>query len=202
MRRFRHGMARGKKRSEYNCWQTMIARCHRKTASGYPGYGAKGIVVCDRWRHSFENFYADMGDKPGKNYSIDRIDNRGKYSPENCRWASIEQQNGNKSNVHFVEVGGAMMPIAKAAVVTGQNANALYTRYARGERGNDLFVRRREENIMVDLNGETIPLKDAAKKIGIVYGTLYYRYKKGDRGTALFRKPSSVGYRSVSVGVV
>lgn len=79
----------------YRRWYGMMHRCYRETATGYHRYGGRGIRVCDRW-HSFEHFYADMGEAPSA-LSLDRINNDGNYEPENCRWATAKQQANNRS---------------------------------------------------------------------------------------------------------
>ena len=72
----------------------MILRCHHPDHGSYRIYGARGIKVCQRWRDDFQNFLADMGERPeGK--TLDRIDPNGNYEPSNCRWATIKQQRAN-----------------------------------------------------------------------------------------------------------
>jgi hypothetical protein len=75
----------------YTSWVLMIQRCTNPKATGYAKYGGRGITVCDRWRYSFENFYADMGERPeGK--TIHRLDSDGNYKPGNCKWATPQEQ--------------------------------------------------------------------------------------------------------------
>ena len=81
-------------------YRNMVRRCTKTDDKDFPDYGGRGITVCERW-NSFDNFIADMGDKP-VGYSLDRKDNSKGYSPDNCRWASPREQalNTRKNNAH------------------------------------------------------------------------------------------------------
>jgi hypothetical protein len=109
----------GKRKSpEFNTWALMIQRCTNPKNKVFPLYGGRGILVCDEWRDNFQKFFDDMGPKPSKYYSIDRIDNSLGYSPDNCRWAHAENQANNRRNNRLIEYQGEKMTIREAMNVS------------------------------------------------------------------------------------
>jgi len=84
------------RRKTYQAWYNMIQRCHNEKDPGYVKYGAAGVMVCDRWRKSFNNFREDMGLVPDYEASLDRINPWGDYEPNNCRWAYWVEQSRNQ----------------------------------------------------------------------------------------------------------
>jgi hypothetical protein len=101
---------------EYEAWCAMKERCYTPSVSSYPNYGGKGITVCDRWVNDFAAFYKDMGKKPTPKHSLDRFPNvNGNYEPSNCRWATMKQQQGNRTNNKWIEYKGEKMILADFA---------------------------------------------------------------------------------------
>ena len=111
----------------------MKARCVVPSASGYENYGGRGIVVCDRWLNSFENFLADMGERPSKAHSIDRYpDNDGNYEPSNCRWATRKQQTRNTRANRRISFCGETLCVAEWAERVGIHCDTIYDRLKLG----------------------------------------------------------------------
>lgn len=97
----KHGL---RKHPLYKIWYAMKDRCHNKNCIAYKNYGGRGIKVCDEWKNDFKKFY-DWANENGykRNLSIDRINNNGNYEPNNCRWATSEEQGNNKRNNIFIK---------------------------------------------------------------------------------------------------
>ncbi len=131
MSTLRHGHTyRGKVSRAYKTWMGLRSRCEYKRHPQYHNYGARGIRVCDRWRQ-FENFLADMGEPP-EGMSIDRINNDGDYSPDNCRWATIVEQRRNTRINVLLTFRGKEQCVAAWAEEVGLSRKTLQTRLRRG----------------------------------------------------------------------
>lgn len=115
-------------------WSDMKRRCENPSRRGYANYGGRGIRVCDRWLHGdgvrngFACFLADMGARPSSNHQIDRIDNDGDYTPENCRWVHRNGQNYNKRNTYRFTVFGCEHTLESAELAFGISRKTIYHR--------------------------------------------------------------------------
>ena len=118
--------------TEYRIWRGMKVRCENERSKYFNNYGARGVSIHDRWKDSFEQFYQDMGPRPSKDHSLDRIDNNGNYEPSNCKWSTKKEQNNNKRNNTLVEYNGKIQTVAQWASEYNLNYNTLFYRLARG----------------------------------------------------------------------
>lgn len=117
---------------EYTTWSSMIKRCTNPKDESYHNYGGRGIRVCDRWLHAFENFYADMGPRTSNSHSVDRRDNDGNYEPGNCYWATKEEQDNNRRTNRIVYFKDKKYTIAQLSKEYGIEYGTLLQRLNRG----------------------------------------------------------------------
>lgn len=118
--------------AEYVAWVGIKGRCLNTENKNYSNYGGRGIGIDDRWAESFENFLDDMGNKPTPSHSIDRIDNDGNYSLENCRWATKKVQARNRRITRTIEYNGESKSLAEWAEVTGIHRATIASRISAG----------------------------------------------------------------------
>lgn len=135
-RKTKHG---GANWPEYNVWKAMRRRCSSEKDKKYKDYGGRGISVCPRWNDSFASFIGDMGRRPSSRHTLERIDNNGNYSPENCRWATYAEQNINRRVTVRVDSPWGVTTIPEAADRLGVPHETLRTRIRLGYTGETLF---------------------------------------------------------------
>jgi len=123
----KHGMCKTK---IYNIWNGMRFRCQNSNSAAYHRYGAREIYVCKRWE-KFENFLEDMGE-PSVGMSLERINNDGPYSPENCKWATRREQARNNSRNRILEIDGKRRSMTEWSEISGIKMPTIWARIAKG----------------------------------------------------------------------
>lgn len=121
-----------KYKAEYKLWANIKSRCTNSNATGFKNYGGRGIRVCERWYYSFENFLEDMGQKPFRGATIERIDNNGDYEPSNCRWANKSEQCSNKRNNRILRFNGIDATLTEWSRATGMCRETIARRLDSG----------------------------------------------------------------------
>lgn len=123
----------------YNSYRCMKSRCYREKDPSYKYYGGRGIKVCEEWLN-IRNFEKWVEQNPYfEGATIDRIDCDGDYSPENCRWATMYEQDNNRRNTIMIEWKGECHSLSDWSQIIGVNKSTLKNRYWRGDRGDRLF---------------------------------------------------------------
>lgn len=115
----------------YKIWASMRERCNNPKSHSYHRYGARGITVDPRW-DSYEQWKKDMGPRPSSRYSIERLDNNGPYSPENCIWALPKQQCRNSRKNRLLTAGGVTKTLSEWAEDLGTRPSTIVERLRRG----------------------------------------------------------------------
>ena len=126
----RHGQSSpGNRTHTYRTWETIKSRCINSSDPSFPNYGLRGIKVCARWM-KFENFFADMGERPG-GMTLDRKDTNGDYCKMNCRWSTAQVQQRNKRTNRIVLFRGENVPLVVVSEQTGISYDRLWQRIVR-----------------------------------------------------------------------
>lgn len=146
----------------YSVWHGMRRRCLTPTYKQWSDYGGRGIKICSRW-DSFPAFVEDMGPRP-EGYSLDRIDNDGDYSPDNCRWADRKTQQRNRRNAVHVLIEGKQYRALYLARIAGVKTDTVLERVARGLPLTKVIAREKLHNVSgLALGGRASGAKKRAK---------------------------------------
>lgn len=159
----------------YSTWTSMRNRCNNPKADNYDRYGGRGIKVCDDWNHSFEKFFADMGERP-KNTTIDRIDGSKGYFKGNCRWASHRLQTLNRDETVWLEYKGEILCISDMAKKYKLTRSMISNRLKKGMTTEQAIETPREKMMFEILKG------------GVVYSLDNFNKEFGLSRTSLARK--------------
>lgn len=119
----------------YQSWRGISQRC-RPDVPKNKYYGVRGITVCERWA-SYENFLADMGERPSPKHTLDRINVNGNYEPENCRWATRWVQDNNKRNSDWLEIDGQVKTVTEWVKISGVGYTTVRQRLDKGWDGKE-----------------------------------------------------------------
>jgi hypothetical protein len=126
-----HGLSRSR---SHNIWCGIHSRCYDPNSQSYEGYGGRGIIVCERWHgpNGFANFLLDMGEPPSQEYSLDRKNNDGPYSPENCKWSDRYEQARNTRRNRYLTAQDQTYCISQWSEITGLKQGLIAARVRRG----------------------------------------------------------------------
>mgnify|MGYP001591070312 CR=1 FL=1 len=175
----KHGMC---KTPEYSPWAAMMGRCYNKNNSEYQNYGGRGIQVCFSWQ-DFAKFFKDMGVRPSPKHSIERIHNDKGYFPENCVWATQEEQARNTRRNRLITCFGKTQCLTAWANEFGIKRELLRDRLKSGwviEKALEVPVNHDwATERLFTINGETANLKEWARRYNIKYTTLRARLRCG-----------------------
>ena len=168
---------------EYQTWGSMKDRCTNPSNMGWLNYGGRGISVCDRWLNSFPAFLEDMGRRPGVGHSIHRVDNDGNYEPENCVWATSQEQARNKRNTVYVEHNGETVLLVELAETLADECDVprkvIEDRLRSGMSPNEAKQPKKPYRAEVEFYGEMVEFGELAFRFGTSPDEVRVRMKRG-----------------------
>lgn len=170
-----------KTRKEYRIWKAMKARCYAPSSAKNRNchYVKKGITVCSEWKDSFEQFLRDMGDIPGDNYSIERIDNSRGYYPDNCKWIPQREQSKNRDNLREYTHNGETHYLKEWARIKKIKYSTLYSRVCRRGIPFENAIDSTNFDRRVNLNGEKHTVTEWCTILNINTGDIFSRIHRG-----------------------
>lgn len=173
-----HGMSRT---PIYIVWVNMKGRCLSPKDAKYKDYGGRGITICERWAESFENFYADVGDPPTPEHTIDRIDVNGNYTPENVKWSTKTEQAQNRRNNRPYTINGVTKLMCGWAKEYGINPGTLSHRIdVKGMTIEEaLSAKVTRQDVTVEYLGRTWTVAQLAAEYKVKHNMIAQRLKRG-----------------------
>ena len=164
---------------EYMAHVAMIDRCYRKKNASYKWYGALGIGVCDKWRNSFEAFYADVGDRPSPKHSIDRIDGTLDYFPKNVKWSTQKEQARNKKNNRLHTIDGKTFCMSQWCEEFNIDEGTVYSRINRQGMSVSEALTKPVVDKRITYNSKTQSISKWSRECGVQGSTIRYRLRCG-----------------------
>lgn len=175
----------------YSTWSLIKQRCLNPNANSYGNYGGSGVKICDRWACSFSNFVKDVGEKPSKKHTLDRINPSLGYSKENCRWATPKEQGENKKNTRWLVIGGERLTTEGWSKKPGAAKLAtIRNRMSQGwtDAKKIVFGKATDDNKRHEVFGEKLMASEIAEKYGILSSVISRRLRAGLTGERLVMK--------------
>lgn len=162
-------------------YRGMKSRCYNKNSINYKYYGGKGVIICEDWLSSFENFYEwAISNGYNKELTIDRICPNEGYNPRNCKWSTKKEQSYNRSMSVKLTYNGKTMYLTEWAEELNIDKKTLSWRYRNGWSDEEILTRPRDyKESKLTLNGETHSMSEWSRITGIKVATISYRMKKG-----------------------
>lgn len=200
---------------EFTSWRGMLARCYSEKAARYGRYGGRGIVVCSRWRGSYQAFLGDMGRRPTPEHSVDRVDGDGHYAcgkcqecatngwTPNCKWSTRKEQQRNRANTRYLEHNGRIRPLSEWAEMAGIPDSVLRARMDKhGMTASEAISTPYQPHRRgpIAFRGESLRLTEWAKRLGLTPSALVHRLKAaGGDVEAAFAAPVAEGRQAAAI---
>ena len=171
----------------YVSWVAMRARCNNPNSAKFCRYGAVGVKVCHEWNLSFEAFLRDMGERPSKGHTLDRINNTLGYEPGNVRWATAIEQGRNRTTNRLLTYAGRTQTLNHWAEEMGIHRRTVASRLEAGKSVEEALtvsvradLKPNRPPTALTFQGKTLTLAEWSKETGLPVNVLALRVKQSD----------------------